>query len=248
MVRYTRRRKTFKKRKSTVSRLAKGRTTAVSRLAKSVRSLQRYVKRDQQYLNYGQTWNNTNLSSPYAAFHLTSPSNWGVIFGTAANDGQQNATIWKSTGLDLYFNIGNESALTTFTVFLVHAKDEAANLISSTGTLSMSSGDAYYSIGSQTMINKKYFRILGVRRFQLGNNGQAASVSTAQMQFGIERRMYMKFRANKKLINPGGDWKDLTRSLDPSGNYYLLVFNDNSSADLEYPTLTMTSVHTVQTL
>lgn len=237
-----------RRRRSAASRITRARSTPVVRLARQVKQLSRYVKRDQQYLNYGQTWNATNLSLPFAAFHLSSPSNWTAIFGSAANDGQQNATIWKSTGLDLYFSIGNETALTTFTVFLVHAKDEAANLISSTGTLSMSSGDAYYAIGSQTMINKKYFKILKVKRFQLGNNGQSAATSTAQMQFGIERRMYMKFRANKKITNPGGDWKDLTRSLDPSGNYYLLVFNDNSSADLEYPTLSMTSVHTVQTL
>lgn len=248
MVYFRKRRVTYRKRRGgALNRLTKPRRkTAVQQLAKQVLTLRNNLKRDTEYLNYGQTWNLTNLSLPFAAFHLNSFTNWANIFGTTASDNTNNAAIWKSSGLDLYFSTGNENALTTFTVFLLHARDEAANLISSTGSLSMSSGDAYYAIGSQTMINKKYFKILNVKRFQLGNNGQPASTSTAQLQYGIERRMYMKFRPNKKITNPGGDWKDLGRSLDPSGNYYLVVFNDNSSADLEYPTLSITAVHTVQ--
>lgn len=238
-----------KRRRTTLARLVNPRPkSSVSALAKQVQSLSRFVKRDQQYINFGSYWSAQNLSSNYVALHLNRFDTWNYIFGSAANDTYQNSMIWKSTGLDMKFTIGNEMANTNFTVFLLQAKDEAATLIDSNGALTLTSTDAYYQTAALTMVNKKYFRILGIRRFSLGNNGQSASSSTAQTQFGTDRRMYMKFRPGKKITNPTGDWKALSRSLDPSGNYYLVIFNDNSAADLEYPEVTMTAVHTVQTM
>lgn len=239
----------MRKRSSALKKLTKPRrTTAVQQLAKQVLTLKRQFKRDQEYLNYAQTWSDYNLSSGYNALHLNDFSTWARIFGTSANDDTQNGCIWKSTGLDMKFDIGNEPANVNFTVMLLHCKDTAKGLISAAGVLSLTAGDAYYTQSGLTMVNKKYFNILKIKRFSLGNNGQSAATSTAQTQFGTDRRYYMKFRPNKKIINPNGDWKNLAQSLDPSGNYYLVVFNDNSALDLEYPHITMNAVHTVQTL
>lgn len=228
-------------------RLSKKATT-LPKLAKQVRSLQRYVKRDQLYLNYSQTWANSTVSSTYTAFHLNDFSSWGRIFGTTANDDVANGIIWKSSGLDMKFTTGNEPANVNFTVMLLQCKDAAKPLIGSTGALTLTNGDTHYTQSGLTMVNKKFFNILRIKRFSLGNNGQTASQSTAQTQFGTDRRYYMKISPNKKIVNPTGDWKNLTQSLDPSGNYYLVVFNDNSALDLESPDVTMNAVHTVCTL
>lgn len=228
--------------------MAKGRQTAITRLAKSVRSLQRYVKKDQEYLNYAQTWASQGVSSTYTAFHLNDFSSWGRIFGTTSNDDAENGVIWKSSGIDMKFTTGNEPANVNFTVMLLQCKDTAKSLIGSTGALTLTNGDTHYTQSGLTMVNKRFFNILKIRRFSLGNNGQVASTSTAQTQFGTDRRFYMKISPNKKIVNPTGDWKNLTQSPDSSGNYYLVVFNDNSSLDLESPDLTMNVVHTVQTL
>lgn len=236
------------KRSTNIKRLAKGKETTITTLAKSIRSLQRQFKKDQEYLNYAQTWVDQNVSSTYTALHLNDFSSWGRIFGTSSNDDTQNAVIWKSSGFDMKFDIGNEPANTNFTVMLLHCKDTAKGLINASGVIALTAGDTHYTQSGLTMVNKKYFNILKIKRFSLGNNGQSASASTAQTQFGIDRRYYMKIRPNKKITNPNGDWKNLTQSLDPSGNYYLVIFNDNSALDLEYPHITMNAVHTVQTL
>lgn len=236
------------KRSTNIKRLAKGKETTITTLAKSIRTLQRQFKRDQEYLNYGQIWIAQNLSANYTSFHLSDFSSWTRIFGTTSNDDTQNSMIWKAQGLDMKFTIGNEPANTDFTIMLLHAKDTAKSSIGAGGALTLTAGDHYYTSGGLTMINKKYFTVLKIKRFSLGNNGQSASTSTAQTQFGTDRRLYFKYRPNKKITNPSGDWKNLTQSLDPSGNYYLVCFNNNSSVDLEYPTLEMCSVSTVQTL
>lgn len=241
--RYGRRRRT-----TTLSKMARGKATPIVRLARQVRVLQRYVKRDQQYLNYAHTFAATNISSTYTVFTLNDFSAWSRIFGTTSNDDTQNGCIWKSSGIDMKFDIGSEPANVNFTVMLLQLRDEGANLLSSGGVLTLTSGDTHYTQSGLTMVNKKYFKILATRRFSLGNNGQPASTSTAQTQFGIDRRYYMKIRPNKMITNPSGDWKNLQRCLDPSGNYFIVAFNDNSALDLEYPQCTMNCVHTIQTL
>lgn len=241
------RRRTYK-RKSSLAKIAKGKSSPLAKLARSVRTIQRYIKKDQEYLNYSQTWVNQSVSSTYTAFHLNDFSSWGRIFGTTANDDTGNGVIWKSSGLDMKFTTGNEPANVNFTVMLLHCKDTAKSLIGSGGALTLTNGDTHYTQSGLTMVNKKFFNILRIKRFSLGNNGQVASTATAQTQFGTDRRFYMKISPNKKIINPTGDWKNLTQSLDPSGNYYLVVFNDNSALDLESPDMTMNAVHTVQTL
>lgn len=236
------------KRKSAVAKIARGKSGPLVKLAKSVRAIQRRFQRDQEYLNYTQTWQDYNVSSTYTALHLNDFSTWARIFGTTANDDTQNACIWKSSGLDMKFDTGNENANVNFTVMLLRCKPSAKGLINASGVLTMTSGDTHYTASGLTMVNKRYFTILKIKRFSLGNNGQTAAQSTAQTQFGTDRRFYMKLRPNKKITNPNGDWKNLSQCLDPSGNYYLVVFNDNSSLDLESPHITMNVVHTVQTL
>lgn len=233
--------------KSSLKRLAKGKSTSIQTLAKSVRSLQREFKKDQQFLNYAYTYNSTNLSGDYTAFLLSNFSSWSRIFGSSADDDHYNTVIWKSTGIDIRFTNGNESGNVNFTVMLLKFTDLAKKLIDATGAVTLNAGDAYYTQSGLTMVNKRYFKVLATKRFSLGNAGQASSTSTAQTQFGTDRRYYMKISPNKKIINPAGDFTSLTQSLDPSGNYMICVFNNNSILDLEYPDMTMNAVHTVMT-
>lgn len=237
-----------KKRTSKLKTLAKSKTTTVATLARSIRTLQKQFKRDQEYLNYAYTWNGVTVSSNYTVFPLSNFSSWTRIFGTTANDDVRNSVIWKSSGIDVKIDVGNEMANVNFTVMLLNLRDEAKGLIDSSGTLSLTNGDAYYTQSGLTMVNKKYFKILGVRRFSLGNHGQATSSSTAQTLHGTDRRYYFKLRPNKKLINPSGDWINMNQCQDPSGNYFIVCFNDNSILDLESPNVWMTHVATIQTL
>jgi len=233
-----------------VSKLLKAKPTAITTLAKAVKSIQRKMKEKTIMLNYGQQFDNQLISGDFDQFKLSNYSAWSPIFGTAANDGTANAMVHKSFGIDMYINCNSETDRTNFTIFLVSLKDSARNGIfnNTNGTLSLTNAVDYYSNSGFTLLNKKSFNIHGIKRFQLGNNGVGLGSSTAQTQFGTDRRIYMKMRCNKKVEAAGTDWTTMGCSPDPSDNYYLLVFNDNGIFDATYPRVQLNVVHTVEQL
>jgi len=233
-----------------VSKLLKKPTTAITTLAKAVKSIQLKMKRKVLTLNYGQQGDNQNLSSQYDVIKLSNYSSWSAIFGAGANDAEANKMIHKSFGIDMYFDANSETDNTHFTVFLVSLKDSirGSAFNNSTGNLSLSNNVDYYQNYGFTLLNKKSFNIHGVRRFTLGNNGVGLGSSTAQTQYGTDRRIYMKASCNKTIENVNGDWKSLDCSPDPSDNYYILIFNDNGFLDATYPRLRTNIVHTVEQL
>jgi len=233
-----------------VSRLLKQPTTAVTTLAKAVKSIQRKMKQKTIMLNYGQTFDNQFLSSAVDVFKLSNYTNWTRIFGAAADDEAGNKAIHKGFGCDLYFDANSETDATHMTVFLVSLKDNirGAAFSNTTGALSLSGGVDFYNNGGFVLLNKNVFNIHSVKRFTLGNNGVGLGSSTAQTQFGSDRRIYMKVKCNKTIYNPAGNWKDLQCSQDASDNYYILVFNDNGILDAAYPRMRAAIVHTVEQL
>lgn len=232
-----------------MSRLLKAKPTAITTLAKAVKSIQLKMKAKTVVTNWGQQFDK-ELSSDFDQFKLSNYSAWNPIFGAAANDTYANSMIHKGFGLDMYLNSSTEPDPIQFTIFLVSLKDEmrANGFNNSNGTLSLSSGFDYYIQGGLVLLNKKNFNIHSVKRCVLGNNGVGLGSSTAQTQYGTDRRFYMKMRANKKITNIAGDWKALDCSQDPSDNYYLLIFNDNGILDAQNPRVRINVVHTVEQL
>lgn len=242
------RRKGGRKRKG-VSRLTKAKPTAINTLAKAVKSIQSKMRKKTIMLNYGQQFDK-ELSQDVDIFKLSNYSNWTAIFGTNANDAHAKTMIHKGFGIDMYLNSSTEPNSVQFTVFLVSLKDEARGFAfnNTNGNLSLSSGVDYYAQNGLVLLNKHSFNIHAIRRCVLGNNGVGLGSSTAQTQYGTDRRYYFKIRTSKKVQNQGGDWKDLDCSPDPSDNYYLLIFNDNGILDAEWPRARINVVHTVEQL
>lgn len=215
-------------------------------LSTRMKKLEAIQKQDKVYLNYGNVVNQ-NLAGNVEVFHLTNTASWNVIFGTDAQDADNNKVIYKGLGMDLYFNSANEPANITFTCFLVSLTDLiGVNFNVNTGNLSLVNNFHYTIQGAQVLLNKKCFKIHKVKRFTLGNNNTALSAPSAQKQYGTDYRFYWKCSKNQVFMNPYGDWKPINAQLDPNKNMYLLVFNDNSALDLESPTLQYNVVHTVQ--
>jgi len=231
-----------------VGRLLKKPTTAITTLAKAVKSIQLKMKRKTVLLNYGQKIDNSFLSSNVDIFHLCNYTNWNLIFGAGASDDDCNKMIHKSMGLDMYFNASSEPNQTNFTCFIVSLKDDNRAFNNSSGAMSLTNDIDYVQLDALALLNKKIFNIHWTRRFTLGNNGVGLGSSTAQTQYGTDRRFYTKITCNKTVSNSAGDWKQLACSPDPSQNYYLLVFNDNGILDAEYPRVRVNIVHTVEQL
>jgi len=233
-----------------VSKLLKAKPTAITTLAKAVKSIQSKMKQKSVFIQYGQQFDK-ELSSDVDIFKLSNYSSWVNIFGSSGNDAEGNKMIHKSFGLDMYLNSSTEPDPIQFTIFLVSLKDQirGAAFNNANGTLSLANNTDYYAKDGLVLLNKKAFNIHAVKRCVLGNNGVGLGSSTAQTQYGTDRRYYMKMRCNKTVgDSPQGDWKNLDCSPDPSDNYYILIFNDNGILDAQNPRVRINVVHTVEQL
>jgi len=242
-----------RKGKNTVSKIVKGKPSETQVLAKAVKKLQLKDKKSHQYLNYAQSESRVNMSADYVALNLCNYSAGTPIFGAAANDENDYKIIHQSFGLDCYLSlentINNEPDTTTFTIFLVSLTDDIGNVFNiTTGALTLTAGTHYYIQNGQCMISKKCFKIHKVMRKVLTNHGTALIAPSAQTQSGTDFRFYIKHSPRTTISNVGGDWKNLSSSVDPSKQYYLLIFNDNSVLDLQSPALTYNLVRTMKTI
>lgn len=253
------RRKRTYRRKSTLKRLTKPRkTTAIQTLAKQVMAIKRSMKQERQIVNYQQTAGDDigqQIAHDLTWINLSQLSNWSAIFGASADDEENPSAIWKSFGLDVRFTSYNEPSEVNFTVFIVRAKDSFAPYINLlTGAAVFTAGTHYVNssaTGGQVaaglvMLNKKYFDILKIKRFTLSNHGTTLAQPSAQTQYGTDMRMYFKHSPNLRISNPSGNWKATPMPQDPSSCYFMLVFNNNLSADAENPRMFYNVVHTVQ--
>lgn len=185
-----------------------------------------------------------SLTLDYNYLSLTRFSDFQSIFGTDATDGQgRNATIHSFT-IDNYITLQNpnttlpgpETAPTQFTYFIVSLKNEATSLLGSNGLLNtLSNNTHYYKNGGLVMLNKRYFNIHYYKKFVLSNNFVSLGTSSAQTQYGIDRRFKAKVKCNRKVTNPAGDWKAMNFSPDVRDNYFALCFSDSSLVDGEAP-------------
>lgn len=243
--RYARKNRAVKR----VAKLARGKITAVEALAKSVRSIQRKMRGQHQILNFAYGEENKTMSANYEAINLCNFTGLNPVFGTSGNDTYDPSIIHSGFSMDMYFRCNTEPDLIKFTVFLVSLKDCIGNaFLPNTGQLNLVYNDHYTFVQGQGFLNKKVFNIHRVKRFQLTNNGSALTNSTAQTQFGTDLRLKWSMKCSDRITNPTGDWKSLVTAHDPSKQYFLLILNDNSSLDLESPSITYTRIHTMRTI
>lgn len=250
-----RRKRTFR-RKSALRRLSKPKkSTAIMQLAKQVMAIKRSMKQEQQIVNYLQNGGSTGVAlvGPASVLNLSVCSAWSTIFGSSADDNESPSAIWKSSGLDLHYRSYTEANQVNFTVFLVRCKDIMAPYINlTTGAVTLTDGTHFVQSAPSgtvaaglTMLNKKFFDIITIKRFTIGQvNGTALGTVGTQTQFGTDRRFYMRIRPNTKLVNPNGNWKDVPAQ-DPSQTYLLISFNNNVGA-IDAPHLFYNYVSTVQ--
>lgn len=240
-------------RTSRVKRLAKGKTSSVQQLARSIQSIKRKMKADHNYLNYVQGSTQSNLSSDYLAVNLCSFNTMTAMFGSSADDETDNKIVHQSFGFDGYISlenlINNEEETINMTVFLVSLKDQVGGAFNPvTGALTLTQSVHYYSQDGLTMLNKKIFNIHKCKRINLTNHGTALSGPSAQTKAGTDWRFYWRHSPRQSIQNPIGNWKSLGSGVDPSKSFYFLAFNNNSVLDGESPCITFNCVHTMKTV
>lgn len=230
-------------RKAPARRRAVKKTSVVKKVATLVKAVKKLntISYDKVALKMGAT-GLVNMSAPYYCYNITNGLNtWSPTWGTDASDLADVSKIYvNSYKLDVRVVQGTEPDLTFYTAFVVSLKDQANDsqtwLNSSTGALVLSPDVHYATIQSngRVLMNPKYFNIHHYKRFYMGGRaGDQSAPVHRDMSFTIVPK-------NKKIENPGGNIfgavsgrNGLEFPRDPSQNYFLVMFNDNSALDFE---------------
>lgn len=216
---------------------------------RKVTKLIRARKQNAQWLNCFNTVNNTSIVQQLAynmcnyAQLTTSSTSSGPIFGTSTNDITDPKILYHSTTMRIRVSLesptNNEETTTRFSCFLVSLNDRVpqSRFNNSTGTLSMTNGQDFNIIQGVAYLNKKIFKIHKTKFFTLSNYNQNLNIAAGQTQYGTDREWTWSIAPKMTVEHPAGDWSALSSSLDPSKQYYVLVFSDNETGDLESPQL-----------
>lgn len=220
-----------------------GKMGGVAALARKVNGLLRARRSAAQWLNMNKSITNTSLAQ-VTAYNCCEYSAMTPIFGTSAEDLLDPKVLYHSSKLQIRLsleNTNNEEETTRFSVFLVSLKDRVpqSKFNNSTGVLTLVGNQDYVINQGIAYINKKIFNIHKAKYFTLTNYGTALGTAAGQSQFGTAHEFSWNIAPRMTIEHPAGNWSALASSLDPSKQYYVLVFTDNQTGDLEYPALTI---------
>lgn len=244
-------RKAGVRRRKYVKKQVKKTSSVVSQLVRKVNGLIKDKAQRDDTVNVAQ-YNSNSITSVMYGISLSNFAGMQKIFGTDADDTEDNKIIHQSIGIDMEVTLentlNNEESTTHFTAFLVSLKDNIGSaFVPGSGSLTLVADQHYYmGAGGMCLLNKKCFNIHKIKRFTLGNYDTALTASAAQTQYGTVQRWYWKIAPGKVIQNPIGSWDTLASGLDPSKSYYILIANDNSTADLENPAVKLSAVHTLK--
>jgi len=233
----------FKKksaRKPYASKTKKPRTTAeVAKLKAAVAKLNK-ISYDKVTLAMGaQT--NVNVLQPYYQYALCNGMNtWPAVFGSNAADLADVQKMYvNSYTLDVRLNQAGESDRIYYTAFIVSLKDEAADASTFDpldGKLVMSDGLHYQTLftNGRVLMNTKMFNIHSMKRFTMGGRaGDQSTPETRDLSFKIVPREKLIVNTRGNIFGSAASPNNgLTYPKNPSQNYYFLLFNDDSLADL----------------
>lgn len=247
--------------KPLVKKVAKAKPTAENQktqilsLAKKVSTLNKSMRAKRIYSQYSMHWKSNVIAAHYVVQPLIRPQIWDDVFNKPAIFENKNTAWIKSIGIDNYVSIYTEDdSRIDFTYFLVSVKaGQGMKLFNDAGDdlTSLTDGVHYKRNTSDTLgysgqvfMNKSIFNIHYIKRFSLTNR-PSPSVPASEMGKStnlastFKRFYHKKTRINKPLTSKDGvaGWRVNLDEGDVPTNarFYLLLFNNNSAADVEFP-------------
>lgn len=187
-------------------------------------------------------------TASYQATPLFKFNNWSRVFGTDADDETQKKAVIRTLAAR-WQAVTTEPDNRQYAMFVVSLKDEASDLLSTSGTLNTLTQGTHYSdpagSGSGTLLNLKLFNIHYHKTFKFGVYPQvkaAVAPAGAVQNIGMTSndstrfgKFNLRLGANGiRILNPTGDWKAGVYPKDPSKNYFVLTFwQGDSTLDAE---------------
>lgn len=211
----------------------------VAKLTKQVKKLNT-ISYDKAHLVMGVN-NGPNVLQPYYQYALCNGMNtWPTAFGLNAADLADVQKMYvNSYTMDVRLVQAGESDRIFYTAFVVSLKDEAADastLDPLDGKLVLQDGLHFQNMGTngRVLVNPKMFNIHYMKRFSMGGRvGDQSTPETKNLHFKIvpKEKLIVNTRGNifGSAASPNNG---LTYPKNPSQNYFFLLFNDDSLADL----------------
>lgn len=235
--RYVKRKTAYRPRNGLVYSKGSNLVARIKRLEKNVGR-----KKVSLYTTTNLTDLETNINTPYTIQRLTCFSVDAPAFGTDPNDLLGSKVLLKSITCKCNVTLDTppnpEEETQNVELYAVSLRDSANDLLNqTTGTLNnLSQGVHYYQYQGFTYINMKYFKVHAHKRWQLSTGVDISP--GAQNLDGYNGRLDFKINVDKVIAAPSDNtnnqsWKAMTCSRDPSQNYFLIWFTDNSSLDTE---------------
>ena len=210
---------------------------AIDVLASKVNKINRKVQSRNLKLTYQQA-QDFSLSEEYTVKSLTPLSSWTKVFGENINAQESNTLTCKSANLKYTVYPNSEAAPCDVTVTILTPKSlKVYNETSGMNTFTP--GTDYVSVANGTcvLVNLERFKMHFYKRHQ--TTLRTSSSSTGFQYNGVCNMQSVNLRnKNWKIKNTIGDWDDVSITQLP---YYMhakiVVFNNNSGGDLQFPAL-----------
>ena len=248
-MRVTKGAKKFVKNVTAAVMAAKPKVTVAKKVATLARQVKKLNKVSYEKVNtVSQYAAGDNLTSSYNAYNCSRIYNYCFpVFGTSGTEiSEVNKAYLNSKDIFVSIRQAGEPNLVRCSMFLVSLKDQGATSTifdPASRQLVLSQPTDYTpssAYAEQILMNSKEFTVHATRRFTMGYEGSAGPAADTYSQ----RRFHFKISPKQKLIeNPAGNFfnnSSFSSPMDPSQNYFIVIFNDNASLDLEFPKVDIT--------
>lgn len=182
---------------------------------------------------------NQSLTGPYNVYNVSAGlSSAAPLWGyNAADMVDVNKAYLNKKIINVSVRQNNEPNLIRYTMYVVSLKDAGADSTTfapATGALTLAASTHYTGLASDMIrVSDRFFNIHATKTFTMGYQGSAGPTADTIS----ERRFKIVVTPKTKMINnPKGNVFANTAfdfPKDPSQNYFVVLFNDNSAADLE---------------
>lgn len=218
--------------------------SSVRALATRVRALSRRVAHNTAKQNLVLKWGPENIAGDYQSYNLCDWSSMTPIFGTDSTDYvNANKIYLKKMYLNYRLEQGSEPSNTTFHMFVVSLRDNAnttPRFNPATGAISLTANQDYSIHSGMTFMNPRVWKIHWHKRAYFTNFDASQSITGPTGATGlVVKRGSAVVYPRVTITNPTGNAAALRSSLDPSKQYYFIVFSDNSIVDGQYPVFTL---------
>ena len=227
------------------SRFSKTSSNSLASKVSTLQSTVRQIKSTTSIINYGTGANNPvgNAGGDNVYIYpLSQYGTWTRIFGTDADDESNHSALWKKTELDMQIYTNGERNAIDYSMFIVTLTKlgmeelftpATGGLAGPLGITSLANGTHYWKAGASqglSFLNKRYFNIIRQRRLVTGSPGVLAT-DTRDLIPRFQTVINHNSGKGHTLKNAKGDWKAIPSPQLAAQNYYILIFNNDSTID-----------------